>query len=158
MLQPTFFSMEQSPKRQPNWSARLTMSASIHSDFPELGTPVMMVSSPGTTCIIPKARVSQRVLRHAHTNMHTNTHTNMHTQACMHKHAFSPSLAHEQGKKSLSGASQDGSQERPAHVLPFASILDLHRQLAYHALLPVSGNGLVHMSGSSAVSVSKCRH
>lgn len=75
-LQPTFFSMEQSPKRQPNLSARLTMSASIHSDFPELGTPVMIVSSPGTTCITPSASCES-----------------VSADACTHQHASSPSLA-----------------------------------------------------------------
>lgn len=49
-VRPTFFSMEQRPNLQPNLLARLTMRASIHSDLPELGTPVMIVSSPGTTC------------------------------------------------------------------------------------------------------------
>ena len=49
----TFFSMAHTPNRQPNLSAKLTMSASIHSDFPEFGTPVMIVSSPGTTCTSP---------------------------------------------------------------------------------------------------------
>ena len=45
----TFFSMEHKAKLQPCRMARLQMSASIHSDFPELGTPVTMDSSPGTT-------------------------------------------------------------------------------------------------------------
>lgn len=47
----TFFSMEHKAKLQPCRMARLQMSASIHSDFPELGTPVTIDSSPGTTCI-----------------------------------------------------------------------------------------------------------
>ncbi len=46
----TFFSMEQSAKLHPCWCVRLHSSASIHSDLPELGTPVMIVSSPGTIC------------------------------------------------------------------------------------------------------------
>ena len=46
----TFFSIEQSAKLHPCCSARLHSSASIHSDLPEFGTPVTMVSSPGTTC------------------------------------------------------------------------------------------------------------
>ncbi len=46
----TFFSMEQRAKLQPCICARLVSSASIHSDLPELGTPVMMVSSPGMIC------------------------------------------------------------------------------------------------------------
>ena len=46
----TFFSMEHMAKHHPCCQARLTSRASIHSDLPELGTPVMMVSSPGTTC------------------------------------------------------------------------------------------------------------
>ena len=45
----TFFSMEHKAKLQPWCMARLQMRASIHSDFPELGTPVTMESSPGTT-------------------------------------------------------------------------------------------------------------
>ncbi len=45
----TFFSMEHRAKLQPCRMARLQISASIHSDFPELGTPVTMDSSPGTT-------------------------------------------------------------------------------------------------------------
>ena len=45
----TFFSMEHMAKHQPCSRARFTSRASIHSDLPELGTPVMMVSSPGTT-------------------------------------------------------------------------------------------------------------
>ena len=46
----TFFSMEHIANAQPFDSARLQSRASIHSLFPELGTPVMIVSSPGTTC------------------------------------------------------------------------------------------------------------
>ncbi len=46
----TFFSMEHRAKLQPHCSARLQSSASIHSDLPEFGTPVTMLSSPGTTC------------------------------------------------------------------------------------------------------------
>lgn len=42
--------MEHRAKLQPWCMARLQMRASIHSDFPELGTPVTMESSPGTTC------------------------------------------------------------------------------------------------------------
>ena len=42
--------MEHMAKLQPCSSARLVSSASIHSDLPELGTPVMIVSSPGMTC------------------------------------------------------------------------------------------------------------
>jgi hypothetical protein len=46
----TFFSMEHIAKDQPSFWDRLTMSASIHSDLPELGMPVTIVNSPGTTC------------------------------------------------------------------------------------------------------------
>ena len=42
--------MEHIAKLQPCWVARLHSRASIHSDLPELGTPVTMDSSPGTTC------------------------------------------------------------------------------------------------------------
>lgn len=45
----TLFSIEQSANFQPAISLRLQRRASIHSLFPELGTPVTMVSSPGTT-------------------------------------------------------------------------------------------------------------
>lgn len=41
--------MEQSANFQPADLLRLQIRASIHSLFPELGTPVTMVSSPGTT-------------------------------------------------------------------------------------------------------------
>jgi hypothetical protein len=44
-----FFSMEHSAKHQSCMSARLASSASIHSLLPLLGTPVTIVSSPGTT-------------------------------------------------------------------------------------------------------------
>lgn len=45
----TLFSIEQSANFQPADSLRLQRRASIHSLFPELGTPVTMVNSPGTT-------------------------------------------------------------------------------------------------------------
>ena len=45
----TFFSMLHIAKLQPCRRARLHSSASIHSLLPELGTPVTMDSSPGTT-------------------------------------------------------------------------------------------------------------
>lgn len=45
----TFFSMEHSAKHQSCCSDRFASSASIHSDLPLLGTPVTIVSSPGTT-------------------------------------------------------------------------------------------------------------
>ena len=45
-----FFSMLHKAKLHPCRRARLQISASIHSDLPELGTPVTMDSSPGTTC------------------------------------------------------------------------------------------------------------
>lgn len=46
----TFFSIEHIAKLQPSFSDKLQRSASINSDFPELGTPVTIASSPGTTC------------------------------------------------------------------------------------------------------------
>lgn len=40
--------MEHMANDQPSFSDRLHSRASIHSDLPELGMPVTMVSSPGT--------------------------------------------------------------------------------------------------------------
>lgn len=44
--------MEHIAKLQPSFSVKLVNSASINSDLPELGTPVTMASSPGTTCVV----------------------------------------------------------------------------------------------------------
>lgn len=46
----TLFSIEQSANFQPTLRLRLHNNASIHSLFPEFGTPVTTVNSPGTTC------------------------------------------------------------------------------------------------------------
>lgn len=62
----TLFSIEQRANFQPTVSQRLHKRASIHSLFPELGTPVTIVNSPGTTYNIHNTSAEECGLRHIH--------------------------------------------------------------------------------------------
>lgn len=54
--------MEQRANFQPTLSQRLHKRASIHSLFPELGTPVTIVNSPGTTWYIIMSQIKKNVI------------------------------------------------------------------------------------------------